>query len=522
MQGLKLIPYPFRVDFKDGQLNCKIIGLHGDECFAVENFKTNLSVLGIVVSDDGVPVNYTADCAGISCREGYELNVDGKGVAIKASAKEGLLYAFCTLGQLLFNFGGVLPYCSIKDEPKVDYRGLLLDCGRYFFPKEDVFRFIDFCLLHKLNVLHWHLTEDQGWRISIDRYPLLTEKGSRRSHTNFGCVPHGGYYTKADLKEIIAYANERNVQVIPEIDMPGHIQSAIACYPYLSCFDRKLKVATHWGVKHDVLCAGKESTYEFVFGVLDEIMEVFGGENTKYIHIGGDEVFLQRWTMCEHCQAAIKREGLADESELQAYFMRRVSDYVVSKGFVPIMWNGLSTDRYLNNHEVLQYWEDKENGDEKVRGFAEKCGGYINNDSAYTYVDLPYGKISLKKSYGYVPLPDNFPQEKFLGAEIALWTEYVPNFKRACLRLLPRSCALSETMWNNGGGDYEEFESRLGSVLKYLELFGYESASMGAANPCKLRGACQRAWFGRRVLHWQGLHNLLDDASVKRKYIKKK
>ncbi|MDE7336750.1 MAG: beta-N-acetylhexosaminidase, partial [Clostridia bacterium] len=455
-----------------------------------------------------------------SDKEGYRLKIDGEGIQIQASAQAGLAYAFSSLRQLLFNYGCNLPYCLIDDEPYLKHRGLLFDVGRYYYSKQDVFKIIDICYLHKLNVLHWHLTEDQGWRIEIDKYPLLTQKGSKRSHTNFGIKPHKGFYTKDDIREIIKYANDRNIQVFPEIDMPGHIQSALACYPQLGCFDRKLPVATHWGVKHDPLCAGKESVYEFVFDVLDEVIELFGG-NTKYIHIGGDEVFKHRWKLCERCQAVMKQEGMDSEEELLGYFMRRVSQYVVDKGFIPILWNGLNASIDVHPQVVWQFWGGEgENGNDAARS-VNSAGGHIVSDSEHTYLDFPYGRLSLKKSYSFNPLHKGIKEEKLVGAEVSLWTEYVPNFKTACARLLPRLCALSEAMWLEGEKDYEDFERRLPYTVKYLAKEGYASKSLKVANPSKFRGSLQKAWFNRRVLHWQGLHNLIDDAYVNRKFSKK-
>ncbi|MDE6550846.1 MAG: beta-N-acetylhexosaminidase [Clostridia bacterium] len=521
MSRLTLIPYPKRVDFKDGRLDCTRVDIVGSACFAARDFADYITQLGYSVGD-GVKINYSVNSALALDKEGYIIDIGEGSIDISASDDAGIRYAFCSLRQLMHNYQGVLPRCVITDEPYLKFRGMLLDAGRYFYPKRDVLKLIDLCYYHKLNVLHWHLTEDQGWRIRIDKYPLLTDKGSRRSHTNFGIRPHGGYYTKEDAREIIEYANMRGIEVIPEIDLPGHTQAALACYPYLGCFDRKLKVATHWGVKHDVICAGKESSYQFVFDVLSEIIELFGG-NTRYIHIGGDEVFRHRWSLCPHCRETMEREGLKDEQELQAYFMSRVCDWVVDKGYTPIVWNGLDCDKRVHEKAVWHYWSDEHGGsDDLVRKFAGESGGYLNSNSAHVYIDFPYGRTSLKKSYAFNPLPEGLPEDKLVGAVLTLWTEYIPNFKTACVRLLPRACALSETMWLKGDKDYKEFESRLMPMVRYLKREGFKSVPLRVANPCALRGALQKAWFNRRVMHWQGLHNLIDDANVERKYKKKR
>lgn len=517
MQTIKLIPYPHSAEIFDGELDCKTLNLIGGECFAAKDFSEKIASMGIEMSSSGVKIIYASDCGDITDKEGYGIVVDGDGIKLSASTQAGLLYAFCSLRQLLFNHEGKLPYCRIENRPYLKHRGLLVDVGRYYFDKKEIMAMLEICYLHKLNVMHWHLTEDQGWRITIDKYPLLTEKGSKRSHTNFGVRPHGGYYTREDIAEIIAYANERNIQVIPEIDMPGHIQSAIACYPYLGCFGRKLKVATHWGIKHDPLCAGKESTYAFVFDVLDEVIEMFGG-NTEYIHIGGDEVFRHRWQLCKDCRSAMAKEGLNDAEELQGYFMKRVCEYLVDKGMKPIMWNGVNANIQVHPQAVWQLWGGESEDTDDARRTRSECGGYLVSNADYTYLDFPYGRLDVKKAYSFNPVMKGFDEGNLLGAEISLWTEYVPNYKTVLARLLPRTCALSEAMWLKGEKDYGEFEKRLAYTVNYLKEQGFKSRPLRIANPCKLRGGIQKAWFNRRVLHWQGLHNLIDDAYVTKKY----
>lgn len=280
--------------------------------------------------------------------EGYTLKCENRRVYINAKSETGLFYGLQTLKQMLLQTNGRIPYTEIVDYPRFSYRGYMLDCGRYFYPVEDVKRVVDLMALHKLNVLHWHLTEDQGWRVEIKKYPLLTEKGSMRSHTNFNHKAHGGYYTQDEIEEIVAYCHERKIKVIPEFDIPGHMVAAISCYPELSCFGRKLEVATHWGVKHDILCAGKESSYQFVYDVLDELIELFPD---KIIHIGGDEAVKMRWELCPDCQKAIKENGLKNEDDLQMFFMSKVNEYLKSKGYSSVMW---SYDRIENAENLAE------------------------------------------------------------------------------------------------------------------------------------------------------------------------
>lgn len=255
--------------------------------------------------------------------------------------------------------------------------------------------------MHKLNVFHWHLTEDQGWRIEIKKYPLLTEIGSKRSHTNFGCKPHKGFYSQKEIKEVIDYCHKRYIKVIPEFDIPGHMVSAIAAYPYLSCFDRKLKVATHWGVKHDIICAGKESTYQFVYDVIDEITELF---TDGYFHMGGDEAVKTRWKICPHCQQTIKDSGLSNEEELQQFFMSKINRYLKKKNITSMMWNwdAVNHAKYLDKDIVWQFC-----GTANANITAEEInsGRKIVNASAFPYyLDFPYGWNSLRQTYEYNPI----------------------------------------------------------------------------------------------------------------------
>ncbi len=520
-EEIRLIPYPRKVGRINGYKDCTSIRISGQRRVNGMDVGEFLGIYGVNTGQDGVNVSCETgldDCG----TEGYKLSISDEGVKLRAGTDAGLIYALVTLAQLIGNYGGKIPVCEIEDSPSTAYRGFMLDAGRYFFPKEDVIKLVDLCVLHKINAFHWHLTEDQGWRLESEKYPLLTEKGSRRSHTNFGIRPHGGFYTKKDIAEVVEYCRKRNVSVIPEFDVPGHSVAALSCYPWLGCFDRKLKVATHSGVKHDVMCAGKESTYTFVTDVLDEIVGLFGG-NTAYIHIGGDEAVKTRWKICPHCQAKMKELGLKSEGELQAYFMSRVADHVVGKGFTPVMWN--ETDLSLPCHEkaVWQIWTT--GGALSVADiarFAAKHGGVINSDSNYAYLDMPYAYVNLEKCYSFTPMPDGIEPGGFVGAEAALWTEYVPNFKSACRKSLPRLCALSDAMWGRYGGDFSGFCARLDFFEKYLAQLGYKGSGRAQTMPGKARAFFQKIVFERRQLHWQGLHNLIDNAAVKRKYGKEK
>lgn len=450
----------------------------------------------------------------IEHREGYKIKCENRRVFINAKTEAGHFYGLCTLMQMLKQTEGKLPYTEITDYPRFEYRGYLLDVGRYFYSVEDVKRIVDLLALHKVNVLHWHLTEDQGWRVEIKKYPLLTQKGSKRAHTNFNHTPHGGFYTQEEIKEIVAYCHQRQMKVIPEFDVPGHCVSAIACYPYLSCLDRALPVATHWGVKHDILCAGKESTYQFVFDVLDELMELF---DDKIIHIGGDEAVKMRWEICPHCQKLMKEQGIKTEDELQMYFMTRVGDYLKEHGFSAIMWNynAIGGAQRLSPDIAWTVCGVSKDSEEFKRELTR--GRRMINTSAFPYyLDLPYGWNSLKKVCNFSPsLTDN--DEDTWGVEGCMWTEYVPNMKRLEFLTFPRMGAIAEAAWAQA--DYPSFSTFLHKAQDYyslLDIYSVRYAKLKKACPSFLYKHGSSIWFKRRVFHWEGLHNLIDDKKAKK------
>ena len=277
--------------------------------------------------------------------EGYELNIQPHEIFVTGGSEAGIFYGLQTLRQMIVEFNGVIPCGFIADEPNFAYRGVHFDVSRHFFSVEDVKRYIDILAAHKVNRLHWHLTDDQGWRIEIKAYPELTEKGSMRKETLIGHglnpehwdgKPHGGYYTQEEVRDIVAYAAKRQMVVIPEIEMPGHSQAALHALPWLGCQEQIVDVWTTWGVTPEVLCAGKETTYEFLEKVLEEVIELFPSE---LIHIGGDECPKDRWKECEHCQAKMKAEGIESEEELQGYLVARIEKFIISKGRKMIGWD---------------------------------------------------------------------------------------------------------------------------------------------------------------------------------------
>jgi hexosaminidase len=453
--------------------------------------------------------------------EGYTLSVSKDTAVICGKDEAGVFYGVQSLKQLLFQGELTLPEVEIEDCPRFSYRGFMLDCGRYFFTKDAVKVFLEMMALHKLNTFHWHLSEDQGFRAQVLDKLLLTEIGSYRSHTNFNITKHEGYYTVDDMREIVAYAHNLCIKVIPEIDTPGHAVAMIAAYPELSCFDRKLEVATHWGVKHDVLCIGKESTFEFMQTVVDELLETF---TDGIFHLGGDEVPTTRWKLCPYCQKRIKDENLKDESALHTYYLDRMADYLKNKGVEVIMWNDAIKDYMVRKDVVWQFW----NGDMKKEDIVGEINSgrpfIMSNISAY-YLDLPYAHVNLKDTYDFEPVYDGIKEEnKHLvkGVEACLWSEFVPTMEKAGYCTYPRLGAFSETAWSpEENKNYDRFLSKLDNYYSILGAYGIDTASLKQALPGTVRKVGNLIWWERRKLCWEGLHNLIDNAQVKRKYGKK-
>ncbi len=516
-----LIPQPVRLSALEGTgLDCTAglgLSVRGADPALADDFRRFMALYHIPAGRENIVIEAGGDP---SC-ESYTLEIRSGRAQIDSPGPRGAFYALQTLKQLISQSGiGRIPALHIEDEPRFPYRGFMLDVGRYFYPVEKVKRFLDWMALLKLNVFHWHLTEDQGWRIEIKKYPRLTEYGSRRSHTNFGLRPHGGFYTQEEIREVVRYAHSLFIRVIPEIDLPGHMQAAIACYPELSCFDRKLPVATHWGVKHDILCAGRERTFRFLFDVLDEVAALFPD---GWIHLGGDEAFKMRWKLCPRCQQKMRELGLETEDDLQLWFMSRVDDHLAQKGIRTLMWSwdGIPPKDLLNRSIGYQ-----------LCGMGPKTVGTFNREmengraavqsSAFPYyLDLPYGWNNLRQTYDFEPVPDGLSEKaarSLLGVEGPLWTEYVPDMKKAEYCTFPRLCAIAESGWTSAGNkDYARFHDALDPFYRLLELYGMRHAATEKQYmPGKLRARAYSLWFNRRQLHWQGLHNLIDDARVAR------
>jgi hexosaminidase len=421
--------------------------------------------------------------------ESYSLTADATGVRITAASSAGAFYALQTLRQLVTSRDGqlLIPAISIVDAPRFSYRGLHLDVGRHFFGVDEVKRYIDLMSRYKFNTFHWHLTEDQGWRMPIDAYPRLTEISSCRAETvvekNFDPyvgdgTPHCGFYTKDEIREVVRYAAERFVTVIPEIELPGHSLAALAAYPELACTPGPFQVGTRWGVFDDIYCPSEE-TFAFLETVLDEVIELFPG---RYIHIGGDEAPKARWEESELAQEVIRREGLKDEDELQSYFIARIERFLESRGRSLIGWDEILEGGLAPDATVMS-WRGMEGGIEAARQGHDVImtpGSHVYFDH---YQDRPEneplaigGLTPLSQVYEFEPVPAELNAEEaqhILGAQANLWTEYIATWDYAEYMAYPRALALSEVVWSRPEDrDWDSFLTRLPSALQHLSFLG--------------------------------------------------
>jgi hexosaminidase len=408
-------------------------------------------------------------------REGYTLIINPFNVIIEANELNGLFYGVQTLRQLFDPYinsvarvEGIewkLPCIVILDKPEFQWRGLNLDCCRHFMTKDFVKRYIDLLAYHKFNTLHWHLTEDQAWRIEIKKYPELTKKGAFRTYDD-GSV-YGGFYTQEDIKEVVEYAASRFINVVPEIEMPGHSTAAVSCYPEISCTGGPFDVGTLWGIFYDVYCAGNEKTFQFLEDVISEVVELFP---YKYIHIGGDEVPKNRWKECSKCQQRIIDEGLADEQELQSYFITRMEKFINSKGKQIIGWDEI-LEGGLAPEATVQSWR----GVKGAIDAAKQGHDVIVSPTSHCYYDYPVDVTDMQKVYSFDPVPPELTDDErkhVLGSEGNMWSEYAPQ-ELIDDRLFPRMLALSEVIWTYPAErDYEEFRQRVQKHYDRLDLLG--------------------------------------------------
>lgn len=523
-QDYAIIPRPIDLQVKNGRFiidqNTKVTGdknLEAEGHYLAEIL--SLSTGKEIVFSDKTKgnINLIIDSS-LESDEAYTLYVDYNEVKISGKTAKGVFYGIQSLRQLIQKkdlWGNEsaaissIPATLINDAPRYSYRGMHLDVARHFFSVDFIKRYIDILAMHKMNSFHWHLTEDQGWRIEIKKYPKLTEVGAWRNGTIVGNFPgsendnlkYGGYYTQEEVKEVIAYAAKNHITVIPEIELPGHSSAAIAAYPFLSCFPKENSIVPKnmiskgskevqkngtpkivqesWGVYDDVYCAGKEETFEVLENILSEVIELFP---SKYIHIGGDECPKGNWKRCPHCQKRKKELGLKDEHELQSYFIQRIEKFVNSKGRNIIGWDEILEGGLAPNATVMSWRGNKggidaANADHNVI-MSPNSHCYFDHYQAKDRTNEPIaigGFLPVEKVYSFDPTPDELESSKhkyILGGQANLWTEYIGSEEYAEYMLLPRLTALSESLWSQKKlKNWDDFKMRLSTFRKkYDEL----------------------------------------------------
>ena len=448
MKKIDVIPMPNKVEFLGGEV------------------KKDLEKL--VVSVDGT-----------LGEEEYILTVDENGAEIRGGSDKAVFYAKQTLRQL----GDTCPCVRIEDKPSFPYRGFMLDTVRHIFSVEEIKKLVDAAASVKMNVMHWHLTDDQGFRIYSSRRPDAHIRGSVRKSSDFGRLKetggYSGYFTPDEMREIVAYCAERFITVIPEFDVPGHTSALLHAFPQISCKGEPVEVKTSQGIYPDILCAGKDETFDVVFDVLSDIIDIFPSE---YIHIGGDEAPKKRWKECPHCQKRIREEGLKDEEELQGWFTNRVVKFLESKGRKAIVWNESLRSGIVDGSVVSQMWMDKK---KHSVDYANNGGRMINSDFFHYYFDYPYSMTPLEKAYNYNPVDKKIKDRNTVaGVEAPIWTEYINNFDYLCYMFFPRVTAVAETGWTEAENkDAADFQRRFRAYEKILNEAGIRPAPEKDWNP---------------------------------------
>jgi hexosaminidase len=443
---MHLIPYPSgTVQLFDGV--CRLpdriaIKNEGFQDWCITAFLTRT---GVQVGQSGFTVFLRRDDT--LPAEAYRLRIQPESITVTAHSEQGVIWALTTAVHLLQN--GRLPCCEIEDRPRYPHRGVLLDCARHFFPVETVKRVVEGMSLAKLNVLHWHLSDDQGWRIESKRFPKLHEVS-------------GAFYTQQEVQELVEYARNRGVEVVPELDMPGHTTGILAAYPAYSCTEKQVSPASTGGIYPTVLCPGKEETFHFLEELLDEIIPLFPGPR---FHIGGDEAPKINWAACPHCRARMRAEGLTELSDLQGYFTRRVQSILKKHGKQAVCWNETLLAANAPEDVQIQYWTLQHR--RAMEPFLRRGGQWIYSDMFELYLDYPYSMTSLKKVYHTIPHLGKAPcsqKDGLMGMECCIWTEHITDSKTLEQMLFPRAWAMAELCWSGTRSD-RDFEERLSAML---------------------------------------------------------
>ena len=437
--------------------------------FPMEFFEIYAQRAGVALSTEE-PALLRAACNGNLPPEAYHLRVtQAQGIEIGAADERGLCWALATLAAL--TDGGELPVCDIEDAPHYAYRGFMMDSARYFYPVEVIKTLIELTSMVKYNTFHWHLTDDQGWRIESELFPALHQVQGQ--HELFP----GEYYTQQEIREVVEFARLRGMDVIPEIDVPGHVTAILAAYPALSCRELPVKVEAVPGIRSTIFCAGKEAVFELLFPLLEEIAGLFP---SPYIHLGGDEAQKDEWNACPHCQDRLEAEGLADMEALQGWFIAQLAKHLEGFGKQIICWNESLLSDYLLEQVpnlTIQYWaEARVIG--PPREFWEQGGDMIFSGEFGAYLDLPHGAVTLKKAYNYAPATIGFKGKGLpaFGIEACMWADYTSETQELARLTFPRAYALAEAAWTlPERKNYKNFRSRLGPWLERYPGLGFTS-----------------------------------------------
>ena len=441
--------------------------------------------------------------------EEYYLEITKEKIEITAKTEKGFFYARQTLKQLSF-LKEAVPCLYIKDKPRYPYRAFMIDSARHMQTVDEIKTYIEAAALFKFNVFHWHLCDDQGFRIESEEFPQLNAHASWRNGHGFGSKNtdrYGGYYTKAQIKEVVEFCSERFIDVIPEIDMPGHTIAILSSYPSLSCRKKEIPVETRPGVHKDIMCAGREETFDFCFKLLDEVSTLFPYE---YFHIGGDEAPKDRWNECPDCQRRIREENLKDAEQLQGYFVNRIVKHMQEKGKKCIAWNESLNSGMLDKDVVVADWMDKENRSQKR---ANAGGKIIVEDFFSYYLDYPYGMTPLEKTYRFDPNLEGLDEtgkSNVIGVETPIWTEFVEDFDRLCYMCFPRMMAVSEIGWTDAARkNYQSFEERAEKMRALLAETGVSMALRERWNPKGIDRLHDLINHYKRFLTKEGIRQLL-------------
>ncbi len=513
---IRIIPQPLEVKEKLGHLQLSgDLSLQSDEIslyqlldytvdLAQDEWGTNVEVNQETKTGSVLQLHIDEDIKN-STRGAYELKVNSQGINITSASEQGLFYGVQTLRQLVSSDGHI-PYLEIKDAPRFGWRAFMLDEGRYFKGKEQVFKMLDEMARLKMNIFHWHLVDDQGWRIEIKKYPLLTEVGSKRPSTQVGPLrwdspiqsgePHEGFYTQEDIKEVVDYAAQLHITIVPEIEMPGHSSAAIAAYPWLGSSGKTIEVPIWFGVSRDIYNVADPKVYDFLTDVLDEVITLFP---SKVIHIGGDEAKYDHWENSAGIKKYMKDNNLKTFADLQVFFTNRISQYLESKGRRMMGWNEILGQRVheyqtekeiqdveeeLSKNSVVHFWK----GDIALMQSAAESGyDIVNSIQTDTYLDYSYETTPLKKAYDFEPVPLGLKAKyhnKIKGLGCQMWGEWIPKSGYMDFMIFPRIAAYAEVGWTpKGNKDYEAFKGALSNLFKVWQEKGIYHAPMEFAEP---------------------------------------